>query len=86
MDGCFWEGTLGDQPFTTTNKGKIFRRRPKRPLDAVHHVPLQGWRVAWQTVGSDGRHQSSHFISYNAGSLVSHQLSPEEVEAASRGS
>ena len=26
MDGCFWEGTLGDQPFTTTNKGgKIFR-------------------------------------------------------------
>ena len=91
LHGLLWISAFGkdfgDQPFTTTNKGgktyrSVVRSAPSRGCASCS---LQGRRAAWQTLRSDGRHQSSYLKWYVPGSLVSHQLSPEEVEAAESG-
>ena len=80
VDGCFWEGTLGDQPFATTNKGTNIYR------GASSEAPFS--RLAIMFPYKDGALLQSLLEAMDAinhrtlsstmpGSLVSHQLSPE---------
>ena len=88
IDGCFWEGTLGDQPFATSNsQGKIFRgASSEAPFSRLAIMfPYKDGELLGKLLEAMDAINHRTLSATMPGSLVSHQLSPEEITAAESG-
>ena len=88
IDGCFWEGTLGDQPFASTKAGgKIYRgASSEAPFSRLCMMfPYKDGELLGKLLQAMDAINHRTLSATMPGSLVSHQLSEEEIEKACAG-